>query len=100
MKVFKKEVNSKGKKFTCFSGITKSGVNVSVRFSEELLKLLPKDKDGEVLKAFLITNIKGQKKIQEIVIEEGSRAGEVFENVIYYVKECEFSEIPNEDLED
>lgn len=100
MKVFKKDFNVNGKKWTGYNGVTKSGVNVSVRFSEELLKQLPTNESGDILKAFCITNIKGQKKVEEVTLEEGKYSGETFVNTIYYVKECEFCEIPNEDLED
>lgn len=99
MKVFRKESKFKdkdGKKGFWFTGTNKSGVNVVLNFQDDLKNNIPKGDDGEPLKAFVVTNIKGQQKKEQVVLE----SGEMFENAVYYVKSCDFSEIPNEELED
>lgn len=103
--VYKKVVKTKQKpvqEITMYSGVKEieDGTleNVTINFSDEMLEKM-KNEGFENKKAFTISDAFGQRKEVPYTITEGEKAGESGINIILYVKECEFADMPVERLD-
>ena len=91
LKVYRKESQFKGEHSYFYSATNSKGISVTVNFDKDLIEDIP-DKA-----AFTITNIKGNAKEYQTVDE---KTGETFTNMKYYVKSCEFGDMPVYDLDE
>ncbi len=103
--VYKKIVKTKQKpvqEVTMYSGVkeNKDGTleNVTINFNDEMIEKMT-NKGFADKKAFTISAVFGQRKEVPYTINEGEKVGESGTNIILYVKECEFADMPVEQLD-
>lgn len=89
LRVYKKQSTFKGATENDFwySATRSNGDSVICKFNCDI------PEDIQKLGAFEISNIVGNSKMKEVVVK-----GETYHNYTYYIKSCDFSEIPTESL--
>lgn len=103
--VYKKVVKTKQKpvqEITVYSGVKENEdgtlENVTINFNDDMIDKMSNAGFADK-KAFTISDVFGQRKEVPYTITEGEKAGESGINIILYVKECEFADMPVEKLD-